>query len=263
VHERRIARYGDGWRFVEIDQPTRPGGQTPPVGVVLVHGGFWRREKTVESLHPVVADLSGAGLTVGNVEYRTVDEQGVWPHCRDDVVTAVRTFGRGTGIPLSRTVLVGHSAGGHLALLAGRRLAGLGAVVALAPITDLVAAEAENLGDGAVGALLPGRGDDPGTRIRRLSEASPLHLGGLSGHRTVLVHGTEDQAVPLSQSQRYARRHADSVRLVIVDGARHMHLVKPERPAWAAVRQELLTLAQGLARGGTTINTDSNAEGDR
>jgi len=40
---------------------------------------------------------------------------------------------------LANTVVVGHSAGGHLALLAGSELPELKAVVGLAAITDIVA----------------------------------------------------------------------------------------------------------------------------
>ncbi|MET9628331.1 alpha/beta hydrolase [Lentzea sp. NPDC006480] len=204
------------------------------LGVVLVHGGFWRAEKTVDSLHPVVEDLAGHGLVVGNAEYRTVDHGHEWPACLDDVVEATRCFGRATGVPLTRTVLIGHSAGGQLALLAARSLPGLGGVVGLAALADLETAAADDLGEGAVAAL----GAEP-------AAVSPLRHP--ADTKVVLVHGDADQTVPFAQSESYAA--AWSARLVAVPGARHMHLVKPERPAWPVVRAEILSLTEELSRG--------------
>jgi acetyl esterase/lipase len=248
IHRGPTIAYGSGPRYVEIEAPTAATPAGPPVGVLLVHGGFWRREKSVDSLRPVSADLARHGLTVGNIEYRAVDEGGTWPYCREDIVAAVRGFGEVTGIPVGRTVLVGHSAGGHLALMAAAAIPGMGGVVALAPVTDLVAAAAEGLGDDAVAGLFGGSSlaPDAGTP-GVLQDASPAHRTQRPANQVVVIHGTDDQAVPPTHSQRYvATRSHDGVRLVLIDGARHMHLVKPERPAWPTVRTEILVVAGGL-----------------
>jgi acetyl esterase/lipase len=212
---------------------------TRPVAVVLVHGGFWRAEKTAESLLGACGDLAGAGLFAASVEYRTVESGGTWESSSRDVADALTAFAAATGIPLRHTVLVGHSAGGHLALLAAGLLPDLGAVVGLAPVTDLVSAHEQNLGDGAVLGLFGG--NEPSAEALR--EASPLHRD-LPSCRIRLLHGDVDQAVPVEQSLAYARRAGVEVR--VIGGARHMHLVNPERPAWSDVRAELLSLADVL-----------------
>ncbi|MGQ0839461.1 alpha/beta hydrolase family protein [Actinokineospora sp.] len=208
--------------------------------VLLVHGGFWRAEQQASSMLGACSDVAAAGLAAASVEYRTVETGASWDTMVRDVADAVTAFGAATAIPLRRTVLVGHSAGGHLALLAAARLPGLGAVVGLAPVTDLVRAHAQHLGDDAVLGLFGGR--EPA--VEELRAASPLHQP-TPGCRILLVHGTADQAVPVEQSSAYARATGAPLRLI--DDARHMHLVKTERPAWARVRAELGAMAKALS----------------
>src|SRR5205807_9996448 len=103
----------------------------------------------------------------------------------------------------------------------------LGGVVALAPVTDLFAADREGLGHSAVRGLLSGD-----VRPDRLRAASPSTRQPPRCPVTVL-HGDSDQAVPVAQSTTYAdllRGHGCRVRSQVIPQARHMHLVNPERP---------------------------------
>lgn len=222
--------------------------------MLFVHGGFWRSEKDSASLLPAVLQVAAATGLAGTVGYRPADDGGTWPRCRDDLVAAVREVWRSTGVRPGRTALVGHSAGGQLALVAADELPGLGAVVGLAAVSDLVAARRDDLGDGAVDVLL---GGSDGCGDERLREASPLHRPP-PACRVELVHGDVDQAVPIAYSRRLAeqwRRHSP-VGLQVVAGARHMHLVNPERRAWATVARTIGIVADALvsdtAAGGPT-----------
>ncbi|CAA9343511.1 MAG: hypothetical protein AVDCRST_MAG16-1898, partial [uncultured Frankineae bacterium] len=97
---------GDWW------VPDRPDERLPTV--VLVHGGFWRAEWDLSLEDDVAADLAGRGFLVWNVDYRPSSEP--WPATLTDVAAAhdhLRTRAR---VDLTRTAVVGHSAGGHLAL---------------------------------------------------------------------------------------------------------------------------------------------------
>jgi pimeloyl-ACP methyl ester carboxylesterase len=150
-----------------------------------------------------------------NVEYRRVgDPGGGWPGSLEDVLLAVdhaRRLAR-------RLVLVGHSAGGHLALLAAAR-ARL-PVVALAAVSD----PATWTND----AVEPFFGGDPPT------DGSPLAQLPL-GVPQLLVHGTRDDVVPFQQSERYAAAAAGEAELVTLDGAGHFEPVDPHSPEWAVV----------------------------
>lgn len=206
--------------------------------VLFVHGGFWRQEKDSASLWPAVQALHTQEpdfALVGTIGYRTADTGGVWPVCRDDVVAAVRAVWAAGAHPAD-TMLVGHSAGGQLALTAALELIGLGVVVGLAAVSDLQAAAADRLGDDAVGLLFGGVPDP--TRVR---QASPVCLPA-PRCRVELVHGDADQAVPAEYSERLyaAWRERGDVQLTIVPDARHMHLVNPERAAWTTVAQRVV-----------------------
>jgi acetyl esterase/lipase len=236
---RRRLSYGTGPRqYVDVLGGPGAGGC-----VLFVHGGFWRAEKDSESMWQAVLAVADAAGIAGTIEYRTADAGGIWPRCHDDVAAAVQQVWRSTGVPSRHTVLAGHSAGGHLALTAAAELPGLGAVVGLAAVSDLVAAHAENLGDGAV-AVLFGTAEPTAQRLR---SASPLHRE-VPACRIELVHGTADQSVPVAQSRRLAACWAGrgDIRLTVVDGARHMHLVNPERPAWAAVADRITGVLRDL-----------------
>lgn len=228
--------------IVEITLPSVASG----VGVTLIHGGFWRREKTIESFSDVACELSARGFAVGNIEYRSIDQGGAWPHCLKDVLDGIQLFGQQTGIPLQRTIAIGHSAGGHLLLCAAEQLPRIGMIIALAPITDLIAAHKENLGQGAAAGLI-GQHTDLTQRLRCLEAASPRHRADPLYCPVVVMHGRDDQTVPVEQSIRYVQSRKESrIRLVVVDGARHMHLVKIARPAWQRVLVEILSAARVL-----------------
>jgi pimeloyl-ACP methyl ester carboxylesterase len=149
-------------------------------------------------------------------------------------------------LDLDRVAGVGHSAGGQLALwLAGRPALPADApgaatgdsvrlrlVVGQAPVADLVEGFRDGLGGGAVEALMDATPQSDPDRYRL---ASPQTLPAAPGTRVLLVHGTADQVVPLSQSEGYARaaaaRSAADVRLEVVEGAGHFEHLDPASAA--------------------------------
>jgi acetyl esterase/lipase len=228
-----------------------PADQPPGVGwpvVVLVHGGFWRERYRRELMDPLADDLVGRGWAVWNLEYRRVGGAGGWPETLADVAAGVdhlRRLVTTVALDLAQVTVVGHSAGGHLALwLAGRSRLPVGApgadpavvparVVGLAPVADLRAADAAGLSDGAVRELLGGGPDEqPG----RWASTDPLVLVG-HGVPALLVHGHLDEDVPPEQSERFAARATragDPVDLV-VGPWQHLELIDPGAAAWSEV----------------------------
>jgi len=115
-----------------------PEGAGPFPVAVLIHGGFWRTPFDRELMEPLAEDLITRGIAAWNVDYRRLGDGGGgtdWRVTLDDVSASLDQLGAVSGeypLDTDRTALVGHSAGGHLALwLASEFLAGL-----LKPGTD-------------------------------------------------------------------------------------------------------------------------------
>jgi acetyl esterase/lipase len=211
-----------------------PSTPPPHPVVVLVHGGFWYRRYERNLMDQLALDLSRRGWAAWNIEYRRIGTGGGWPATGDDVAAAVDHLAAVAGVhglDLTRLSLVGHSAGGHLALCCAARREGVkpALVVGLAPVTDLVLARAENLGAGAVEAFLAG-GPVP-------SEASPVDRLPI-GVRQLIAHAADDRLVPVEHSRRYAaaaRAAGDPIDYRETPNGGHFTFLSPDSEAWRAV----------------------------
>jgi acetyl esterase/lipase len=228
--DERLA-YGSGPKqFGDLRLPA--GDRLLPLAVV-VHGGAWKAMYNLIHLGHLCAALGEAGIATWNVEYRSVgDPGGPWPGAGDDVAAAV-AFASDLveRYPLDpdKIVLVGHSAGGQLALCAAKR-AQL-PVVALAAVSDL-RESAERVGpEGAVAAFLGGMPDDVPDRYAAASPRGLLPLGV----RQILVHGDEDPDVPYAQSVGYAEAAGDEAELITLEGAGHFEPIDPAASYWPRV----------------------------
>jgi pimeloyl-ACP methyl ester carboxylesterase len=128
-------------------------------------------------------------------------------------------------------VLVGHSAGGHLALLAADHQAVIGCL-ALAPVADLQMAADLDLDDGAALAFL---GCPPADR----ADLDPARCPAPSVPTTV-VHGVEDSLVPVTMSESYCADR--SARLVLLPAIAHFEVIDPQSAGWRSVMAELAAL---------------------
>jgi acetyl esterase/lipase len=190
---------------------------------VLIHGGFWRDSYDLSLMRPLAADLAARGWAAWNVEYRRLGSGGGWPQTFDDVAAQIQTARRGAApAAAGRVVAVGHSAGGHLALLAAAR--GLVThVVAQAAVWDLPEAARLDLSDGAALELVGGRPE----LLEEATPRPPLPVPAL------LVHGAADDIVPVSMSRAFHAAAGDT-ELVEYPGGHFEHL-DPESEAWRAV----------------------------
>ena len=227
----------------------RPRGRVRGL-VVLLHGGFWQAAYGAGLMEPMGADLRRRGLATWNVEYRRVGDGGGWPATFVDVARAVdhvRTLGSLARVPL---VLVGHSAGGQLAVWAASRAAGTPggtprvppvATVSLSGVLDLSTAALEEIGGSAVTALM---GAGPRTAPERYAAADPALRVPAHGP-VVAVHALDDVVVPLAQSRRYvdaALRAGGQATLFTVPGG-HFGLIDPTSPAWPTIRRTVTAAA--------------------
>ena len=237
-------------QVANLHLPAREGGPWPCV--VLIHGGFWRAGWDRTLMTPLAIDLAGRGIAAWNVEYRRVGQKGGgWPGTFEDVAAAVDHLAAVDGVDAARVATCGHSAGGHLALwLAARHRLAPGtpgaeprlqpvAAVAQAAVTDLETAWRHDLGDGAVAGLLGSHDEAP----ERYAAASPIALAPL-GVPQLLVHGTADDVVPVTQSQDHAARDPQA-ELVELQDADHFDVIDVGHAAWAMVVEHLRALLAG------------------
>ncbi len=220
------------------------GGPVPVA--VIIHGGFWRDHRELDMVEDLAVDLAGRGWATWNLEYGRVGGRGGWPTTLIDVaagIDAVADAAEDHGLDPARVVVVGHSAGGHLALWSAAR-AGLPAeapgadpvvvpvgVVSLAGVGDLDAAARDDLGDGAATGFL---GGDPAGVPGRYAWASPATRLPL-GVPQVLAHGDADAHVPVAHARDYAAAATaagDRVTLLEFAGADHFTVIDTTSPVW-------------------------------
>ncbi|HSK54602.1 MAG TPA: alpha/beta hydrolase [Jiangellales bacterium] len=249
-----VLRYGrSAESVVDLRLPVRAPGDAPSRLVVLLHGGFWRAEYDRIHTRPLADGLAAEGWAVATPEYpRTGQPGGGWPGTFDDVATALRSLPdlveavAPGAVDVGTPVLLGHSAGGQLALWAAAtpsvRPPGLAGVVALAPVADLGTAWRLGLDGGAVTALL---GGSPAEAPDRYAAVDPLRLPAPSVPVMVL-HGTDDAQVPPSISEAYGR--ATGARVEVLAGVEHFGLVDPRSAAWPRLLEVLRTLEAPAAR---------------
>lgn len=229
------------------------GDSTPRPLVVVIHGGFWRAEYDRTHTGPLAADLAARGYPVAQIEYRRTGQPGGgWPGTFDDVaaaVTAASTHARSL-VPADRLaegppILLGHSAGGHLALWYGTVAPeGARGVLALAPVADLAEAYRLDLDGGAVAALL---GGGPDELPERYAATDPQQMRPIS-LPTVIIHGALDQQVPLALSRSYqarSRAKGAETQLIELPKCEHFGLIDPQSTAWSVVTTALHSLSWG------------------
>jgi acetyl esterase/lipase len=242
-------RYGpDPLQFGDLWLPGSPG---PHPVAVLLHGGCWLAEYDLGYMAAFAEALAARDVAVWSVEYRRVgDDGGGWPGTFTDVgagIDHLRHLVADHPIDLGRVVLVGHSAGGHLALWASGRAVlepndpirgddplPVRGVVSLAGIPDLGAYVSDEGCGAAIPALIGGH---PGEIPERLRRTSPSAMAPL-GVPQVLIAGGRDTIVPPVHAEVHAGiadAVGDRVELVVIDGAGHFELTTPCSIAWQHV----------------------------
>ncbi|TDT35209.1 putative esterase [Streptomyces sp. BK208] len=266
------AGYGDHPdQVIDFYLPRGESGpdEAAPV-VVVLHGGSWRAPYDRRHISPFAGFLAGRGFAVASVEYRRGAEgpdaegsgdpvAGRWPDTFDDVAAALDALPElvRRHLPLAdarRTVLTGHSAGGHLALWAAARHllpadapwrtgrpAPLRGVVALAPIADFEVADRLGVCGGAARQLLGG--GELFTERRPYADPALLLPTGIA---TTLVQGRADVDVPQAVAEAYADAAAKAgevVGVTLLEDVGHYPLIDPVADACAVVAEEIAQLA--------------------
>lgn len=186
------------------------GEQRP--GIFLIHGGWWSAgdKRQMTTIARGYADL---GYTVFNLNYR-LSGQAAWPAQRTDVLAAIqlaRKHAERWGFDMKNFVVVGFSAGGHLAASVGTYgdgMNGLKGVVGLSPIVSPLRAYT----DGAVStdpykrrlraaAIKLAGGCEPKGRCSRVWASMEVAWHASRHDAPMLTVHSDDEFVPPAQSQ--------------------------------------------------------------
>lgn len=214
--------------------------------VLVIHGGCWSAAFDRTHLMPFCTYLSGQGAHVLLPEYRRCGQAGAgWPGTFSDVAAAARRAHQWADEENLRLAIVGHSAGGHLALWLNSRglsrgvetfipgaLTRLERVVGLAPITNLDSYRREEGECQVMVDQLMAAGEplDP--------EAVSPYFGEAVASETI-VAGERDPIVGEQQTVFYAREKGCAS--IVQNNAGHFDALLPGEPACDQLAQILLT----------------------
>jgi pectinesterase len=213
------ANYGERKLLLDLYLPSPLERKVP--GVIVVRGGGWKVNDRTRFAH-IASALAERGIAAACIEYRTADK-AAFPGAVQDVKAAVRWMRANAakyGIDSEMIGTLGGSSGAHMALLAGitpgiAELEGDGGntetssnvqgVVAMATPADLLSLSSDN--KLTVGIFLHATPEQDPEKWRF---ASPVNHVTHSGPPVLLLHGSDDDSVPVSQSIDFAKRYRDA-----------------------------------------------------
>ena len=238
----------DAFNFAELRIPKNNLKNKFPV-LVILHGGCWLSAvANADFMRGYATELAREGYATYNVEYRSADHpEGGWPNTFNDVrnaINALSSLSADYPINLDKILLIGHSAGGHLALWASlfpNNLsndyaitplnAKIQGIVSLAGIVDLEKyfdPTNQSCGRG-VGRLM---GGSPEELPDLYQMGSPVNLYSFSSNTPiVLISGELDPIVTVDHVKILSDAHPEIQHLIIPQSG-HFEMVVPQTEAW-------------------------------
>jgi len=221
-----------------------PPGRGPFPAAMFIHGGFWRARYGLEHAGFFCAGLTKSGFLAFNIEYRRVGNPGGgWPGSFEDVTAAyqfLRQIASKYPIDIKRVVVIGHSAGGQLALALAAHHNSMRAAVSLAGVVNLRRAWELHLSNDAVSEFLGGPPERVPDHYRDASPAE-LHIGCPQ----LILHGVRDDTVPIELSREYVRQKkakGENMTFLKLPDSGHYELIDPQSAAWPKIADALAKL---------------------
>jgi acetyl esterase/lipase len=238
----RLTYGSDRNQFIDLRLPT--GKNKPHPLAINIHGGFWRAKYTLDHAGHLCAAITAEGIATANLEYRRVgNDGGAWPGTFEDIRSAYQFLVQNAqkhNFNAQKVVVLGHSAGGQLALCLAAHEPHVKAVISLAGVVDLQRAYQLHLSHDAVVEFLRGTPDEVPDHYR---EADPMQLSIVKASQW-LIHGTADDVVPpafsrdyVALKQRRSENKQEDAHLREVSGADHYDLIDPLSKAWNRVER--------------------------
>ncbi|RAV28667.1 alpha/beta hydrolase [Sinomicrobium soli] len=227
----------NGWEGrMDIYYPAGEGEAVPLV--INIHGGGWNHG--VKESQRGYGSFFKNGYAVANVEYRLVDVATA-PGAIEDIRCALVYLYQHAvelNIDTGRVVLMGGSAGGHLALMAGllgddRRFDAncpyeeslkVAAIIDKYGVTDLTPLSAWKSARNWLGS---GREDE-----EFVKSVSPLFYVDKNSPPVFIVHGNADPIVPYEQSVALHQKledHGVKNRFMTIEGGQHGKFTREEK----------------------------------
>jgi len=207
-----------GDRPLRLDLYTPVKLKRPAPGLIFIHGGAWKGGNK-DMYRPYAARYAQRGYVVASISYR-LSKEAPFPAAVEDAKCAVRWMRANANehkVDPNHICVLGGSAGGHLAMMVGysseqKELEGSGgwpgvssrvqAVVNIYGPCDLTLAGIRDAD--SVRQFLGGKTYDESPELYQ--KASPLLQLTKDDPPTLILHGTLDSLVPISQSDRLAER---------------------------------------------------------
>lgn len=247
-------------QFINIHYPDTKDVSSPLA--VFIHGGFWKSRYGIDpptaACETIAPDLRQHGFVCAEVEYRrSEDSPWGWPHTNHDVLAAYKTLldQLSHSIRTSKVIVVGHSAGGTLALWLAAQLVKEHFrvlpvyIYALAPVADLRMAARMRLSDDgdAVQRYMHGT---PQQIPEAYDEACPTALVTYLACLDIrLVVGSADTDVPPALTEHLCKcirdaavfedRARGSLVLDLFTKATHYDLVNAGLSVWTQLRDSM------------------------
>jgi acetyl esterase/lipase len=241
----RLPYGSDPNQFIDLRLPTIKTGPHPLL--INIHGGFWRAKYSLDHAGHLCAALTAKGIATANLEYRRVgNEGGAWPGTFEDIRSAYQFLIQNAqrhNFDAQRVVVMGHSAGGQLAICLAAHESQVRSVISLAGVVDLQRAYQLHLSHDAVVEFLRGTPAEVPDHYR---EADPMQLSIVKACQW-LIHGTSDDVVPPLFSRDYVAlkqgrsgKKPENAHLLEIAAGGHFDLIDPTSKAWKKVEQIVL-----------------------
>jgi acetyl esterase/lipase len=250
----RIAYGPDPNQFFDLRLPSSKEKNRASYPLVInIHGGFWRAKYNLDHAGHLCAALTTRGLATVNLEYRRVgNDGGAWPGTFSDIRSAYHFLvqnAQSHDLDPRRIVVMGHSAGGQLALCLAAHESSITRVISLAGVVDLRRAYQLHLSNDAVVEFLRGTPSEVPDHYR---EADPVQLS-ISQARQWLIHGSDDDTVPPAFSRDYVAakqqregKEKEDAHLLEIPGAGHTDLIDPRTQPWKQIEETVVQFSNPL-----------------
>jgi acetyl esterase/lipase len=200
-------------RSLQLDIYQPKGMSKPAPLLVFIHGGGWKGGNRADYL-VYLTHFASLGYVTATVSYRFVKE-APYPACVEDITDAVQFFFQNSdkyNYDPDRICLIGGSAGSHLAMLAAygwKKKDSASASATLLPNKHKIKAVVEIYGPTdfttkysrnhplIAGFLAHSYQEAP----QLYMEASPINYLTKNAPPTLILHGTRDMLVPISQAE--------------------------------------------------------------